>query len=95
MDQPDPRTADLGFARVDVDRAARTGDPEVVYGAGKTPAQVMLRWHLQQGRSVIPKSTKPKRIAENIAAANGAWYRVIPYNLDGKRGPASNAMHAT
>src|SRR4030095_4007484 len=33
---------------------------------GKTPAQVMLRWHLQQGRSVIPKSTKPTRIAENI-----------------------------
>jgi diketogulonate reductase-like aldo/keto reductase len=33
---------------------------------GKTPAQVMLRWHLQQGRSVIPKSTKPARIAENI-----------------------------
>jgi diketogulonate reductase-like aldo/keto reductase len=32
----------------------------------KTPAQVMLRWHLQQGRSVIPKSTKPARIAENI-----------------------------
>ena len=26
----------------------------------------MLRWHLQQGRSVIPKSTKPHRIAENI-----------------------------
>ena len=33
---------------------------------GKTPAQVMLRWHLQQGRSVIPKSTRPQRIAENI-----------------------------
>jgi diketogulonate reductase-like aldo/keto reductase len=32
----------------------------------KTPAQVMLRWHLQHGRSVIPKSTKPQRIAENI-----------------------------
>jgi len=26
----------------------------------------MLRWHLQQGRSVIPKSTNPQRIAENI-----------------------------
>ena len=26
----------------------------------------MLRWHLQQGRSVIPKSTKPHRIAENF-----------------------------
>lgn len=35
------RTADLGYARVDVDRAVRTGDPEVVYGAGKTPDQVV------------------------------------------------------
>jgi diketogulonate reductase-like aldo/keto reductase len=33
---------------------------------GKTPAQVMLRWHLQRGRSAIPKSTKPQRIAENF-----------------------------
>lgn len=36
----DDRIADLGFARVDLDREARTGDPEVVYGAGKTPEQV-------------------------------------------------------
>jgi pyridinium-3,5-biscarboxylic acid mononucleotide synthase len=40
-DQTDPRVADLGFARVDVDRAGRTGDAEVVYGAGKTPQQVV------------------------------------------------------
>ncbi|MDQ7992462.1 MAG: aldo/keto reductase [Propionicimonas sp.] len=33
---------------------------------GRTPAQVMLRWHLQQGRSAIPKSTNPARIAENF-----------------------------
>jgi len=33
---------------------------------GKSPAQVMLRWHVQQGRSAIPKSTKPARIAENF-----------------------------
>jgi 2,5-diketo-D-gluconate reductase A len=33
---------------------------------GKTPAQVMLRWQLQHGRSAIPKSTNPGRIAENF-----------------------------
>jgi diketogulonate reductase-like aldo/keto reductase len=33
---------------------------------GKSPAQVMLRWGIQQGRSVIPKSTNPARIAENF-----------------------------
>ncbi len=32
---------DLGFARLDTDRVRRTGDPEVVYGAGKTPDQVV------------------------------------------------------
>jgi 2,5-diketo-D-gluconate reductase A len=32
----------------------------------KSPAQVMLRWHLQNGRSAIPKSTNPTRIAENF-----------------------------
>jgi diketogulonate reductase-like aldo/keto reductase len=26
----------------------------------------MLRWHLQEARSAIPKSTKPARIAENL-----------------------------
>ncbi|MFW2240827.1 aldo/keto reductase [Rhodococcus opacus] len=33
---------------------------------GKTPAQTMLRWHLQQGRQVIPKSVTPSRITENF-----------------------------
>jgi diketogulonate reductase-like aldo/keto reductase len=33
---------------------------------GKSPAQVMLRWHLQEGRSAIPKSVKSTRIAENF-----------------------------
>jgi 2,5-diketo-D-gluconate reductase A len=33
---------------------------------GKSAAQIMLRWGIQQGRSVIPKSVKPARIAENF-----------------------------
>ena len=37
----DERVSDLGYARLDTDRLARTGDPEVVYGAGKSPAQVV------------------------------------------------------
>ncbi|WP_309111286.1 nickel pincer cofactor biosynthesis protein LarB [Saccharothrix sp.] len=36
-----PDVVDLGFARVDVDREARQGLPEVVYGSGKTPDQVV------------------------------------------------------
>jgi NCAIR mutase (PurE)-related protein len=36
-----PQALDLGYARLDVDRASRTGDPEVVYGAGKDPAHVV------------------------------------------------------
>ena len=39
---------------------------EIATSHGKTPAQVMLRWHLQEGRSAIPKSVKPERIAANF-----------------------------
>lgn len=33
---------------------------------GRTPAQVVLRWHLQKGFIVFPKSVRPERMAENI-----------------------------
>lgn len=36
-----PDIVDLGFARLDVQRSARTGDPEVVFGTGKTPDQIV------------------------------------------------------
>ena len=37
----DDAVHDLGYARLDTGRASRTGDPEVVYGAGKSPAQIV------------------------------------------------------
>ena len=39
---------------------------DIAASHGKSPAQVMLRWGIQQGRSVIPKSVNPARIAENL-----------------------------
>jgi 2,5-diketo-D-gluconate reductase A len=39
---------------------------EIAAAHDRTPAQAMLRWHLQQGRQAIPKSVTPARIAENF-----------------------------
>lgn len=60
----EPRVHDLGWARLDVDRAGRTGDPEVVYGQGKTPAQVVealrqLHRH-HPGRQVLATRLEPE-----------------------------------
>jgi 2,5-diketo-D-gluconate reductase A len=40
---------------------------EVAAAVGRTPAQVTLRWHLQRGDIVFPKSTSPERMRENFA----------------------------
>ncbi|MFD0484549.1 aldo/keto reductase [Kineococcus sp. GCM10028916] len=56
-------------------RASALADPTIAGIAeahDKSPAQVMLRWHLQQGRSAIPKSTRSSRIAENFAVLDFA-----------------------
>jgi diketogulonate reductase-like aldo/keto reductase len=38
---------------------------EIAAGCGKTPAQVLLRWGLQHGFVILPKSVTPARIDEN------------------------------
>ncbi len=40
---------------------------EVAAAHGRSPAQVVLRWHLQLGNNVFPKSSNPERIRENFA----------------------------
>ena len=50
-------------------KGALLKDPVIVAIAeahGKTPAQVILRWHIQEGLSVIPGSSNPSHIEENI-----------------------------
>ena len=57
---------------------------EIAAAHGRTPAQVMLRWHLQQGRQVIPKSVTPSRIAEN--------FDVFDFELTGDQLAAIDAL---
>jgi 2,5-diketo-D-gluconate reductase A len=50
-------------------QGAVLGDPtidEIAGRTGKTPAQVVLRWHIERGDIVFPKSVTPDRIRENI-----------------------------
>jgi 2,5-diketo-D-gluconate reductase A len=57
---------------------------EIAAAHGKTPAQVMLRWHVQEGRQVIPKSVTPSRIAEN--------FDVLDFELSGDQLAAIDAL---
>ncbi|MGU3498900.1 aldo/keto reductase [Mycobacterium sp. C31M] len=64
--------AELGIATESWSPLGQGGlldDPAVATVAeahGKTPAQVLIRWHLQLGNIVIPKSVNPDRIASNF-----------------------------
>ena len=61
------RTADLGFAQLDLDSARRTGTPEVVYAAGKTPEQTVACLEaLRDGGSALAWAT---RVDDATAAA--------------------------
>lgn len=46
---------------------------------GKSPAQIVIRWHLDSGLVVIPKSVTPARIKENFAVLD---FRLQPNELD-------------
>jgi 2,5-diketo-D-gluconate reductase A len=52
------------IAKGDVSSDATIG--EIAENLGRTPAQVTLRWHIQRGNIVFPKSSTPDRIRENF-----------------------------
>jgi 2,5-diketo-D-gluconate reductase A len=65
---------------------------------GKTPAQVVLRWHLQKGHVIFPKSVTPKRVEENfdvfdfeLTAAD--LTAIDGLNKDERTGPDPDEFH--
>ncbi|GAA1957656.1 aldo/keto reductase [Agromyces allii] len=65
---------------------------EIAAAHGKSPVQVMLRWHVQEGRSAIPKSVTPHRIAENFdifdfELTGDELARIDALDLGVRRGP--------
>ena len=66
------------------------GDPvvaRIAAATGRTPAQVLIRWSLQKGVSVIPKSATPARIVENFGA--------LDFELDDESMAALDALDTT
>jgi 2,5-diketo-D-gluconate reductase A len=59
---------------------------EIASAHGRTPAQVVLRWHIQLGNVVIPKSVTPSRIEEN--------FRIFGFELSGGEMEALGALDA-
>ncbi|KJR08484.1 aldo/keto reductase [Gordonia sihwensis] len=70
-------------------------DPElkaIATQTGRTVAQVVLRWHVQLGNIVFPKSTTPSRIVENrdifdFELTDEQMSRIDSLNADRRRGP--------
>jgi 2,5-diketo-D-gluconate reductase A len=67
---------------------------QVAERVGRTPAQVVLRWHLERGDIVFPKSTTPSRIKENfelfdfvLESADVDAITALDRGEDGRTGP--------
>jgi 2,5-diketo-D-gluconate reductase A len=56
---------------------------EIAGELGATPSQVTLRWHLQRGDIVFPKSTRPERMRENLGALDIELGEVHMKAIDG------------
>ncbi|AJY77843.1 glyoxal reductase [Paenibacillus beijingensis] len=82
-------------------RGAVLNDPDLNEIAGrlrKSTAQVILRWHLQQDTIIIPKSSTPRRIAENadiydFELSEDDMAAIDKLNIDHRTGPDPDEMY--
>jgi len=84
------------------DKAARPGQRHfsIAGRAAKSPAQVVLRWHIERGDIIFPKSVTPARIRENIDIfdfeLSGQEVEVISaLNRDERTGPDPDTFDVT
>lgn len=57
----------LGMAQEDESVLEQPAIAEIAAAHGKTPAQIVLRWGVQRGTAVVPKTARPERLAENLS----------------------------
>ena len=88
-----PSTDNLGFARVDLARLRRQGVPEVVYGEGKTPGQIIaiLASLKSNGQSPALVTRIDTDKASKVSAALGDDFMYFPDARLGRLGPARAA----
>lgn len=74
---------DLGFAKIDHHRALRAGMPEIIFGEGKTPAQVagIFARLAKHGGNVLATRATEKQFAAVKKKARGAEYRELAHAI--------------
>jgi D-xylose reductase len=67
-----PSYVPLGMATAEESALAHPTVTEIAARHARTPAQILLRWGVQRGTAVVPKTSNPKRLAENLAVLDFA-----------------------
>ena len=62
-----PSYVPLGMAKESESLLAHPAIVEIARAMNRTPAQVLLRWGVQRGTAVIPKTSRPERLVENLS----------------------------